>query len=117
VDSRNCQTATVTPAEPGVYLICNYQSNVERSILEQEVLQERGDYIYILVLQNFIFFGTANALIENLCQRLKNQPQIQYVVLDFSSVTGLDSSAIHSFFKLNHYRLEAGRLKSRLEAA
>ena len=23
MDSRNCQTATVTPVEPGVYLICN----------------------------------------------------------------------------------------------
>jgi len=26
--SRNCQTSTVTPAEPGVYLICNYQENL-----------------------------------------------------------------------------------------
>ena len=79
-----------------------HQSNVQRSLTEQKLLQQKGDCIYILVLQGFIFFGTANALLERVHQRLDN-PSLNlllFVVFDFRLVSGIDSSAVLSLIKL-----------------
>jgi SulP family sulfate permease len=79
-----------------------FPSNVQRSSPQQTLLQQQGDRIYILVLQGFIFFGTANALLEEVLQRLENinLPQLQFVVFDFRLVSGLDSSVVLSFLKM-----------------
>jgi SulP family sulfate permease len=79
-----------------------HQSNVNRSFPQQSVLRQKGDRTYILALQGFIFFGTANALLEQLRQRLENPdlPNLQFVVFDFRLVSGLDSSAVLSFIKM-----------------
>jgi sulfate permease, SulP family len=80
----------------------SYQSNVDRSISQQEILQEQGTKISIIKLQGFIFFGTAYSLLEKIKQRVEDpsQPQINYLILDFSRVNNLDSSAVQSFVKL-----------------
>ena len=79
-----------------------FGSNVERSSHLKEVLQDHGDEIYILPLQGFIFFGTANRLLiqVQLRQKDKTLDELKYLVFDFRHVTGLDSSAINSFNKL-----------------
>jgi len=77
-------------------------SNVKRCTYHRRVLtEELGLHIYILELQGFIFFGTANAILEQIYARLadKQQPQARYILLDFRRVTGLDSSAGLSFSK------------------
>src|SRR6202012_18337 len=40
----------------------SYRSTVDRAESQLRVLREHGDQIYILRLQGFVFFGTANAL-------------------------------------------------------
>ena len=78
------------------------RSNLERCAYHQRVLTEKlGGQIHILELQGFIFFGTANALLEKVRARITDskQPRLRYVILDFSRVTGLDSSAVLSFVK------------------
>jgi SulP family sulfate permease len=78
------------------------RSNVERCAYRRKVLaEELGQYIYILELQGFIFFGTANALLDQIRARVTDteQPPVRYIVLDFRRVTGLDSSAVISFVK------------------
>lgn len=78
------------------------RSNVERCAYHQRVLaEELGPHIYVLELQGFIFFGTANALLDQIRARVDNadQPPVRYIVLDFRRVTGLDSSAVLSFVK------------------
>jgi sulfate permease, SulP family len=79
-----------------------YRSNVRRSFPQQRLLQEKGDSIYILVLQGFIFFGTANALLDVVRKRLEEPglPALKFVVFDFRLVSGLDSSVMLSFIKL-----------------
>jgi SulP family sulfate permease len=79
-----------------------YHSNLFRSEPQQRLLQEKGDAIAILVLHGFVFFGTANDLLEVIRRRLadKSRPPLQFVVFDFRLVTGLDSSATLSFLKL-----------------
>jgi SulP family sulfate permease len=86
------------------------KSNVERCAYHRRVLtEELGGHIYILELQGFIFFGTANALLGRIRARLAEgeQPPVGYIVLDFRRVTGLDSSAVFSFAKVRQLA-EAG---------
>jgi len=77
------------------------KSNVERFAHHRRVLAELGQHIYILELRGFIFFGTANTLLERIRARVADTEQlpVRYIVLDFRRVTGLDSSAVLSFVK------------------
>jgi SulP family sulfate permease len=79
-----------------------YQSTVVRPRLYEKLLHQKGDWLYILKLHGFIFFGTAHQLLTHLKQRLSDPRQLdlRYVVFDFQQVTGLDSSAVLSFIKI-----------------
>ena len=79
-----------------------YHSNVLRTSEEANILREKGDRTYILELQGLIFFGTANKLLNQIRDRINNsthQP-VEFVILDFRLVSGLDVSAAISFAKL-----------------
>ena len=80
----------------------NYRSNVERSLSHRKILQERGGEILILRLQGFIFFGTAQKLLDQIKARLsdQNQSRLRYVILDFRQVNLLDSSAVFSITRM-----------------
>ncbi len=80
----------------------NYRSNVDRPRQDLQTLRRRGHWLYILELQGFIFFGTANRLLEQVRQRANDPdlPAPRYVVLDFRQVSGLDASAVLSFTKM-----------------
>jgi SulP family sulfate permease len=77
------------------------RSNVERSDFHRRKLKELGGHLQILELQGFIFFGTANSLFAKIKSRLTDPQQEppSYFLLDFSRVSGLDSSAVFSFIK------------------
>ena len=87
----------------------SYRSTVERDARQLEVLRARGDEVFILELQGFLFFGTANALLERLRARALDlaQSPLSFLVLDFRRVTGLDSSAVVAFVKA--HRLAEGQ--------
>lgn len=80
----------------------NYQSNVERPPFHRRLLRQEGHFIYILELQGFLFFGTANNLLEQVHQRINQAdlPPPHFVLLDFRLVSGLDCSAVFSFAKM-----------------
>jgi SulP family sulfate permease len=80
----------------------SYQSRVSRSHQQQQALQEAGSKLYILQLQGFVFFGTANNLLNQVRQRLGDpqRPPPDYVVFDFQRVAGLDSTGMLSFSRL-----------------
>ncbi|MBC8097097.1 MAG: SLC26A/SulP transporter family protein, partial [Akkermansiaceae bacterium] len=77
------------------------QSNVDRPVTHQRMLREKGQQIYVLKLQGFIFFGTANTLLNDIRQRAENRTllALRFVVLDFRRVSGIDSSAVLSLAK------------------
>jgi SulP family sulfate permease len=79
-----------------------YHSRVTRSPRQREILEAIGDQLYILQLQGFIFFGTANALFEQVRGRCRQAdlPQVKFALLDFAQVTGLDSTGLLSFCKM-----------------
>jgi len=78
------------------------RSNVVRSPQQEQILQAKGNRIYILKLQNFIFFGTANKLLNRVRERIQERHQLplDFVAIDFQSANGIDSSAALSFTKL-----------------
>jgi sulfate permease, SulP family len=79
-----------------------YHSRVVRSPEEEKLLLEYGEEIYLLQLQGFIFFGTADSLLNQVRQRRvdENLPRLSAVVLDFERVSGLDTTAMVSFSML-----------------
>jgi SulP family sulfate permease len=81
------------------------KSNVERSKYHRDALEELGKQIYILELQGYIFFGTANALLDQVRARVRQdeKPAVRFVILDFRRVSGLDASAIFSFVKCKQF--------------
>lgn len=80
----------------------NYHSNVDRPRAHHDLLLKRGAEIYILRLQGFIFFGTIQAVLEQVRERIseKNQPKLSFLLLDFQRVTRLDSSAVFGITRL-----------------
>jgi len=86
------------------------QSNVARPSAHGALLQRRGDEVYILHLQAYIFFATANNLVEEVRRRVaaKDRAPIRYVVLDFRRVGGLDTSAVMSLVRLEQLAEKQG---------
>ena len=78
------------------------RSNVERPVRELRFLREHGSQIYVLRLQGFIFFGTADHLLHEVRMRVRDTqlPPLKFVVLDLRHVSGLDSSAVFSLSKV-----------------
>lgn len=82
--------------------LAKYSSHVQRSPLETKIIKKQGESTYILQLQGWLFFGTANQLFNQIRNRInENQlSPIRFVVLDFRLVSGLDSSALLNFIKI-----------------
>jgi SulP family sulfate permease len=87
----------------------SYRSNVERDPQQLEVLRVLGDEAFILELQGFLFFGTANSLLDRIRDRALavGEAPLSFLVLDFRRVIGLDSSAVLAFIKA--HRLAEGQ--------
>ncbi len=85
-------------------------SNVARPRRHREILHELGARALILRLQGFIFFGTANGLVSRVRRRLRSRDStsLEFLILDFRPVTGLDSSAVLSFVKLTQLARQHG---------
>lgn len=72
----------------------NLHSRVSRNQAERAQLAEHGGEIMAVQLQGFLFFGTATALLERLERRVRAGPRVSYVILDFSRVSGVDSTGL-----------------------
>lgn len=98
-------------------------SNVERQNHEWLKLKELGDHCHVMELQGYIFFGTAHALLECIKERISedNRLPIQFLILDFSRVSGADSSAVFSFRKCkqlaesNHFTMVFTRISESVQ--
>ncbi len=79
-----------------------HRSSIERSFHEQQLLDAKGDQIYILVLQGFIFFGTAYPLLSHIQDRIgaESRLPLRFILLDFTYLSGLDSSSVLIFKKM-----------------
>jgi SulP family sulfate permease len=102
------------------------RSTIERGYRESVWLDDNGDLIQVLVLQNYLFFGNAQSLLayittmfdvsdEEVTQHeelaFPLPPSPLYIIMDFTIVSGMDTSAIDllretiTLCKNNHCRL------------
>jgi SulP family sulfate permease len=79
-----------------------YTSKVQRPAKHARALRVHGHELFLLQLQGFLFFGTANQLVERLRRRMGEAglPAVRYLLLDFRLVSGIDSSALLGFVKM-----------------
>jgi SulP family sulfate permease len=85
-----------------------YRSSLDRSLDDQVTLTAHGREIQGLNLQSYLFFGSANRLYQHVKALLHRQPECRYLVFDFKLVTGIDSSAAHSFAQIKRATQERG---------
>lgn len=83
--------------------IAKSNSSVSRPPSHQWILSKYGDECMVLQLENYIFFGTCNKLRDEIKSRVNSSalPELRSVLIDFTNVKGLDSSAMHSFERVN----------------
>jgi SulP family sulfate permease len=85
-----------------------YRSTLDRGAEELAILTAHGNEIQGMSLQSYLFFGSANRLYERVKALFANEPGCRFLVFDFRLVTGLDSSAMHSFTQIKQAAEEAG---------
>jgi SulP family sulfate permease len=87
-----------------------YHSTVDRPLAQRQLLRDNGHKLYVLQLQGFIFFGTAQAMLDRIRERLAGDSQSRpsYLVLDFRRVSGFDSSAVSTFLRLRQLCADSG---------
>ncbi|SFC18573.1 Sulfate permease, MFS superfamily [Marinospirillum celere] len=84
-------------------------SNVERSPNEQEWLDQQANQVRIYQLKGFLFFGTANTLVEEIRQDvLKAEEPIKTLLLDMQRVVNADTSTGNSLTRLKQFCDKAG---------
>jgi len=78
------------------------KSNIYRSQQERTYFKKQGEQVYIIELQNYIFFGTADYLLQQVRDRVDviDQHPLKYLLIDFRDVEGIDASGVLTFIKI-----------------
>lgn len=84
-----------------------YTSNVDRPAEQHALLRTMADWVQILRVNGFIFFGTTNGLLERIRKRVEASPP-RFLVIDLRRVTGVDSSGVAAFVKVLHMAEASG---------
>lgn len=84
----------------------SYRSLLDRSQRDLVVLNKNGSNIQGMALQSYLYFGSANSLYQHIKLLIAKKPNCRFLLFDFRLVTGIDSSAIHSF---NQIKILAGK--------
>jgi SulP family sulfate permease len=78
------------------------RSTVDRSPASMKHLARVGDVVEVVQLQGYLFFGTADRMVEHVRRRLSSvdRAPLRFLVLDFGHVSGIDSAAATCFLKV-----------------
>lgn len=87
-----------------------FVSYVDRSTEASRYLREHGGAIQIYWLSGYIFFGSSESVFERIRTDIDAMLPlgVAYVILDFSMVSGADSSALVSLTKLQNFSNQRG---------
>ncbi len=87
----------------GIRYVASGRDFHSRAITDKRraLMATRGEAVSIIKLSGFIFFGTSDGIVQRIMAQAAGRERGQwYAVLDFSRVTGLDSSTALSFQRL-----------------
>jgi sulfate permease, SulP family len=78
------------------------RSSVDRSPAAMKHLSQHGDAIEVVQLQGYLFFGSADRVVDHVRRRLTaaDRAPLRFLVLDFRHVSGVDSAATTCFIKI-----------------
>lgn len=82
--------------------VSRQRSLLERTPEQSKALLELGETGATFRLQGYIFFGTSDAVVEQIKARLvmPDCKRLKHLLLDFRSVPNLDSAAVSSFLQI-----------------
>ena len=88
------------------------QSTVRRPPVQRKFLRETGQQIFVIKLAGFLFFGTIvgveNRIRALLADDAFSSTPLRFVVLDMSSINGIDFSAAEAFTRINRLLTKRG---------
>ncbi len=84
-----------------------YRSNVDRPPAERAALRTMGERVQILRVHGFVFFGSANSLLERIGRRVE-AGVLRFLLVDLRRVSGVDASAVVAFVKVVHLAQAGG---------
>ena len=85
-----------------------YRSSLDRGPYELSLLAGHGRKIQGMALQSYLFFGSANRLYQHVKEVLATELDCRFLIFDFRLVTGIDSSATHSFAQIKQAAAACG---------
>ena len=87
-----------------------FMSNVDRDDRQQNFLRENGRKILIVSLEGYLFFGSARGVYQRIFEHLEHYglEELSFLIIDFSRVSGMDTSASMNFQKLGQLADERG---------
>ena len=77
----------------------SYRSRVRRTVRDDKILAEHGASTFGLSLQGYLFFGTAQIIVDRVTEATR-QTERRVIVIDMQAVRGMDASALMCFRKL-----------------
>ena len=84
----------------GHYSLATYRSSVERSRSDNSLLDRHGEEALVYRLRGFVFFGTANAVLDTIRDDHVRSGRYRLILLDLKRVTGMDISALNTFVQI-----------------
>ncbi|MDZ4730646.1 MAG: SulP family inorganic anion transporter [Xanthomonadales bacterium] len=88
-------------AVQGQYSLAAYRSSVERSPRASQLLDEHGAVALVYTLRGFLFFGTANSILDLIRDDSGiREGKLKAILLDLKRVTGMDISALKTFMQI-----------------
>jgi SulP family sulfate permease len=79
-----------------------HHSSLDRAPEDLATLTNHGSELQGMRLQGYLFFGSASQLHEHTKTLLAAKPGCRFLLFDLRLVTGIDSSATHSFRQIKH---------------
>lgn len=80
------------------------KSSIDRPPEENGLIELEGEQVQVLELQEFLFFGTAEQVIDAIRRRMQDRTRLslRFVVIDFHRVSGMDAAAAATFLKIRN---------------
>jgi len=85
-----------------------YQSSLDRGPDQLAILSAHSHEIQGVILHSYLFFGSANRLHGYVKDLFERRSGCRFLLFDFRLVTGIDSSAMHSFTQIKQAAGEIG---------
>jgi SulP family sulfate permease len=90
------------------YSGCQYRSSLDRGGRDLQILNDNGGELQGMALQSYLFFGSANGLYQHIKGLIATNSACRFLLFDFRLVTGIDSSATHSFNQIKILARKSG---------